>query len=169
MDKRIKRHLRPQDVVVLSTIQHLSPSQIAPIAGVSRQAVWKILQNEGVNTSKGPGGATRVKYECDFCGKPFEMTRARWRNSMKHFCSTTCYFASLENPRYHPWRQGQRLARAIISQYFEIPEGAVIHYKDGDERNNNLSNLAVYASQGDHMANHRNNHKSQPLWDGASL
>lgn len=167
MDKRIKRSLKPQDVVGLSIIQHLSPAQIAPMAGVSRQTVWKILKEQGINTSKGPGGATRVKYDCDFCGQPSEMTRARWRRNIKHYCSTECYFASLENPGYHPWKQGQRLARAIVSQYFPIPEKAVVHHKDGDNRNNDRSNLAVYASQDNHMNHHRNG-KSQPIWDGAN-
>ncbi len=165
MDKRVKSSLKPQDVVALATIQHLSPAQIAPIAGVTRQMIWKILRKQGMNTGKGPGGATRVNYECDFCGKPSETYRARWRNSIKHYCSEPCYFAAIENPGYHPWRQGQRLARAIVSQYFPLQDEHVVHHKDGDSRNNDRSNLAVYQSQSDHMNHHRNG-KAQPIWDG---
>jgi len=168
MDKRAKKSLKPQDVVVLYTIQHLSCAQIAPIAGVSRQWIWRILKTCGVDTGKGEGGATRVKFECDFCGKPSEMHRARWRSNIKHYCCEPCYFASLENPGYHPWRQGQRLARAIVSQYFNLQNGNVVHHKDGDNRNNDRSNLAIYQFQADHMNHHRNG-KAQPIWDGANL
>ena len=167
MDKRIKGSLKPQDVVVFYTVQHLSCAQIAPIAGISRQQVWKILKEQGINTSKGEGGATRVKYECDFCGKPSEMFRARYRNNIKHYCSPECYFAAIENPGYHPWRQGQRLARAIVAQYFDLQPDHVIHHKDGDNRNNDRSNLTVYSSQADHMNHHRNG-KAKPIWDGAN-
>ena len=164
----IKRLIKPQAVVVLYTVQHLSCAQIAPVAGISKQEVWKILKKQGVNTSKGEGGATRVKYECDFCGKSSEITRARWRNSTKHFCNESCYFASIEDPGYHPWRQGQRLARAIVSQYFTLQEGNVIHHKDGDSRNNDRSNLAVYRSQSDHMNHHRDS-KAEAIWDGSNI
>jgi hypothetical protein len=163
----IKRRLKPQDIVGLATIQHLPPSQIAPIAGISRQAVWKILRKQGVNTSKGPEGFTRVRYLCDFCGKPSEMTRARWRNTQKHYCSAACYYADLENPGYHPWRHGQRLARAIVSQYFHLEDGNVVHHKDGDSRNNDRSNLAVFQSQSDHIKHHRGQ-AVNPVWDGSN-
>jgi hypothetical protein len=167
MTMNIKRRLKPQDIVALATIQHLAPSQIAPIAGISRQAVWKALKRQGVITGKGPGGLTRVQYLCDFCGNPSEMTRARWRNSSKHFCCEACYFASLENPGYHPWRQGQRLARAIVSQYFHINDGNVVHHKNGDNHNNDRSNLAVFRSQSDHIKHHRGQ-SINPLWDGSN-
>ena len=163
MDKRVKSSLKPQDIVMLATVQHLTPSQIAPIAGISRQAVWKILKEQGVKTSKKE--AAWIKYECDFCGKPSRMTRGRWRNSIKHFCCDACYFASIENLGYHPWRQGQRLARAIVSKYFQLLDGNVVHHKDGDSRNNDRSNLAVFQSHSDHMNHHRNGN-AQPIWDG---
>lgn len=165
---RPKRLIKPQDVVGLYTVQHLSCAQIALIAGVCRQQIWKILQSKEVNTSKGKDGATWIKYLCNFCGKPSEMRRARWRNSEKHYCSNECYYASIENPGYHPWRQGQRLARAIVAQYFPLQPEHIPHHKDGDCRNNNLDNLAVYASHSDHLkATHHNNGNIKPIWDGA--
>ncbi len=164
----VKRLLKPQDIVVLATVQHLSPAMIAPIAGISRQAVWKILRDQGVNTSKGTGGATRVKYECSFCGKPCETERQRFRDSINHYCSKECYYADIENQNYHPWKQGRRLARAIVSQHFHLKDGNVVHHKDGDNRNNDRSNLAVYRSQADHVSSHRGG-KARPIWDGADL
>ncbi len=163
-----KSTLKPQDVVVLYTIQHLSCSQIAKIAGLSRQAIWKVLRFSGTNTSRGPGGGTRVMIECEFCGTKKEWTRSRWRHTNHHYCSPECYYAAIENPGYHPWRQGQRLAKAIVSQYFTLQEGNVIHHKDGDSRNNDRSNLAVYQSQSAHMKHHRGSN-TKPIWDGFNL
>ena len=164
MDARVKRSVKPQDIVVLYTVQHLSCSGISKLSGITRQEVWKILRSEGINTSKGKDGGTRVAVNCDFCGKEIQITRFKWRRSAKHFCSNACYFASIENPGYHPWRQGQRLARAIISQYFTLQEGNIVHHKDGDNRNNDRSNLAVYQSQANHMNHHRGG-KIKPIWE----
>ena len=164
-----KSLLKPQYIVALYRYKHLSMSEIALRASISRTAVWKILQQKGVNTHKGPDGGTRVKVTCDFCGKVFEWTRSRWRNSISHihrYCSTECYYAAIENPGYRPWRQGQRLARAIINQYFSLQEGNIVHHKDGDGRNNDRSNFMVFASQADHMAYHRGR-EVKPLWDGS--
>jgi len=170
MPTHIKRTIKPQHIVSLALVQHLSPSQIAKLAGVCRQQIWKILKQAGVSTNKGSGGATRVQYNCDFCGKPTEVTRARWRKSIKHFCCEECYFSSLENLGYHPWRQGQRLARAIIAQYFPIQPEHIPHHKDGDCRNNNLINLCVYVSQADHIkATHHKNSTIKPIWDGTNI
>jgi len=166
---KAKRLIKPQDVVSLYTIQHLSCAQIAPIAGICRQEVWKILKKQGVNTGKGEGGATRVQYNCDFCGKESQITRARWRNSEKHYCSTNCYFASLENPHYYQSRQGQRIARAIVNQYFRLEPEHIVHHKDGNTRHNDLINLAVYTSHSEHLkATHHHNGNIKPIWDGAS-
>lgn len=164
-----KSLLKPQHIVDLATIQHLSPSQIAEIAGISRQQIWKTLRDNGVNTSKGPGGLTRVRYSCDFCGNLAEMNRARWRKSKEHFCSSDCYYASRENPGYHPWRQGQRLARAIVNQYIRLDPDNVVHHKDDDNHNNDRANLAVYASQSDHLKHHHNKGSVIPIWDGATV
>jgi len=162
----IKRTLKTQDIVVLATVQHLSPSQIATLAHISRQAVWKILKEQGVKTGKGQGGATRVIFECDFCGKLCELTRAKWRSTVHHYCSTECYYASVENPHYFQSRQGQRIARAIVNQHFSLESSHVVHHKDGDTRNNNLDNLAVYSSHADHIkATHHRNSKIKPIWE----
>ncbi len=168
MDNRRKCALKPQDVVAMATIQHLSPAQISNLVGISRQRVWKILKKSGVNTSKGPGGITWVKCICPFCGKEFEIRRERWRNSEQHFCSKECYYASRENPGYHPWRQGQRLAKAIVSQYFHLEPENIVHHKDGNNRNNDRSNLLVFANHSDHMKFHHGKNHVEPIWDGGA-
>lgn len=163
-----KNYIKTQDIVAMHQVQHLSSCQIEKLIGMSRQAIIKRLHSAGINTGKGIGGATRISFNCDFCGRPSETARSRWRKSLKHFCSQECYFASIENPGYHPWRPGQRLAKALVAQYFNLQEGHIIHHKDGDNRNNNLANLAVYRSQSEHMNHHRKG-KAKPIWDGAKI
>lgn len=164
-----KSTLKPQDIVVLATNQHLSPSQIAKLAGVSRQQVWKTLKKAGVSTHKGPGGLTWVECRCNFCGKTFEIRRCRWRQSIEHFCSNECYYASRENPNYYQWRHGTRLARVVIAQYFPIQPDHVVHHIDGDDRNNDRSNLMVFANHSDHLKYHHGENHVVPLWDGSQL
>jgi len=158
-----KRHIKTQDIVVMYTIQHLSSCEIQRLLGMSRTSIMKRLRNAGATTDQGEW----VNVICDFCGTQYRLVRSRWRKTEKHYCKAECYYAAIENPGYHPWRQGQRLARAVISQYFSIQPEHIPHHKDGDCRNNNLNNLMVYASQSDHIkATHHNNKNIKPLWDG---
>ena len=103
---------------------------------------------------------------CGHCGILLGLYCKSWGLEGKRYCNQACYMASLYNPGYKPWRQGQRLARAIVSQYFVLPEGAIVHHKDGDNRNNDRANLAVYAGNGDHVRAHRTRKSVLPLWDG---
>lgn len=159
------KSVKTQDVVAWYTRDHLTLEQIAKLTGMSRQGVFKRLKVVGVKREDG----TWVKVECSFCGNPTRKRRGFWRKSEKHYCNPDCYFADLENPGYHPWRQGQRLARALVSQYFSIPEGAIVHHKDGNNRNNDRANLQVLASQGDHVKAHRTSKPVKILWDGAAI
>ena len=97
-------------------------------------------------------GATTV--ECAFCGREFSRFRTRASKTMADYCNTECYHASRENPNYVPWRHGQRLARAIVAQHIRLTYDMVIHHVDGNNRNNDLSNLVVFASQSDHIKYH---------------
>ena len=147
------------------TQDHLTLREIATRVGISHAAVWKRLKVAGIQRESG----TWVKVACSFCGAQIRKHRANWRKSEKHYCRPACYYADLESHGYKPWRQGQRLARAIVSQYFIIPEAAVVHHKDGDNRNNDKANLLVLASQGDHIKAHRTSKPIAMLWDGASV
>ena len=153
-----------QHIVGLYTDKHLTLQQIGDQVGMTRQGVLKRLRVAGVGREQG----TWVEVVCSFCGADIRKRRAQWRKSEKYYCRPACYHAALENPGYKPWRQGQRLARALIEQYYRIPEGAIVHHKDGDDRNNDRANLQVLASQADHLRVHRKNGEGVvPLWDGA--
>ena len=163
--KRIK--LPIEEIKSLYLTHHLAPAQIAILAGVTRQAIWKALKKEGVDTSKDKG--CNIECTCDYCGKPIKKTRAYWRRHSQHFCCDEHYYASRCNPNYSQWRQGQRLARAIVSQYFRLEKENVVHHKNGDNRNNDKSNLAIFLNQSEHMRYHHGKSKVNPIWDGSSL
>jgi hypothetical protein len=60
---------------------------------------------------------------------------------------------------------GRREARRLVSQYFELKPGYVVHHHDANETNNALKNLAVFAAQEDHMQ-YEWGGKVKPIWDG---
>lgn len=156
----LKIPVSTQHLVVLFTREHLNLRQIAARVGMSHTAVSKRLHKAGVSASAG----TQPTLECEFCGRPYRVPRCRARKS--RFCTPECYHASLESSGYKPWRHGQRLARAIIAQYHRFNEGEIVHHVDGDDRNNDLANLEVYASQSDHLATHRDHRPVEPVWKG---
>ena len=158
------KSVKTQDIVVWYTRDHLTLEQIGKLTGMTRQGVYKRLKTVGIKREQG----TWVEVNCAFCGVGFRKRRASWRKVEKSYCNEACYHAALENSGYKPWRQGQRLARALVSQYFSIPEGAIVHHKDDDDRNNDKANLQVLASQGDHVRVHRTSKEVEVLWDGAS-
>lgn len=157
------RKLEPLQVVVLYTSQHLTCEEIGKLHGVSRAAVYACLKRAGVTREQG----SWVDVVCAFCGTPGRKRRRQWRQRLQNFCNQECYFASLEAHNYRPWRQGSRIARALVAQLFPLQIEHIVHHKDGDNHNNDRANLAVYASQADHMAHHRGR-KVEPLWDGAA-
>ena len=159
-----KKPVETQHVVALYTQDHLTLREIAGKVGMTHAGVWKRLRAAGIEREAG----TWVKGLCSFCGERTRHQRSVWRRGEKHYCRAACYYADLESHGYKPWRHGQRLARAIVSQYFQIPEGAIVHHKDGDNRNNDKANLAVYAGNGDHVRVHRTGKPVVALWDGAS-
>lgn len=159
------RHIKTQDLVAWYIDGHFTLRQIAKLSGISPPAVHKRLARAGITREQG----TWVTVKCDMCGKDFRKHRAYWRRSIEHYCNRECQAASMESPGYKPWRQGQRLARAIVAQYRRLEPGEIVHHKDGDDRNNDRSNLAVYASNSDHIKAHHGKSRVEPIWDGASV
>ncbi len=151
-------------LVKLYTLEHLTLRKIAAQVGMSAQAVRLRLIDEGVKAKQG----TWVKRDCHYCGKQIEVRRGASRRVRRSFCNSECYYASLEGERYKPWRQGCRIARAIVAQYFTLDREHVVHHEDRDNRNNDRSNLRVFANQSDHAAYHRGQ-AIQPIWDGSLL
>lgn len=157
-----RKPIKTQDVVVMYEDQHLSLRAIGAIVGLSGAGVRRRLNKAGVNTAKG----RRIPTDCAFCGKDLALRRCEIKRSRKHYCHRDCYFADIENAGgFKPWRHGMRLARAVVSQHYRIPPDAVVHHVDGNNRNNNLDNLSVYASNSDHLSAHRGG-KALPIWEG---
>ena len=160
-----QNRLKTQDIVVMYTQQHLTMRQIAKLCGLSAAAVLKRLRSVGITSSQGEW----VNTQCGFCGKDLKVRRAKARKNIENYCSTSCYAGSRANPNFHYWRHGTRLARLIVGMYFKLTPEMIVHHKDGDDRNNNLTNLAVFANQSDHMKHHHGKRAVTFIWDGAIL
>lgn len=165
--KSMLKKLSIQEIVKLYTVDHLTMEQIGEICGVTRQAIWRRLKKAGIKAEDGEW----LEFKCEVCKKTVKIRRCenRMRKGAR-FCSKECYFQSIKNPGYKEWRQGQRIARYIVSKYFNLSNyrKAVIHHKDGGCRNNALSNLVVFASQSEHMAHHRGK-TVKPIFDGCKV
>lgn len=144
---------------------HMKINKIAEIAGVTRQGVWKRLKKLGLHVDR----HGTVTVSCAFCGHELKRFRTRASKLYSNYCNQECYFASRENPNYVPWRRGQHLARAIAAQHIKLTHETVVHHKDTNNKNNDLSNLMVFANQGDHMKYHHGKSNVRPLWDGSQI
>jgi hypothetical protein len=159
-------------IVTMYVGEHKSAGMIADIVGkVTRQGIWKILRRNGVDTRKRHG--TRVKVNCDFCNKDFELRRCEWRNRKKHkFCSHKCYCDYFRTTSSYYWRHGCRIGRLelapVLKEIYGIVPEFVIHHKDGDDRNNNRGNLMAFPNQSDHLKFHRGG-IACTLLDGANF
>jgi len=133
---------------------------------VSRQAIHKFLKKRGVDTSK-----RQLKVECHWCEKVFDRTKGRIRSQKYHFCSIDCYYSFMHQIgiNYKPNRHGQRVGRAKVSEFFELLPGMVVHHEDGNNMNNQIENLKVFANNGDHTRYHRWVNKAEPIWDGSKI
>lgn len=148
-------------LVKLYTVDHLTLREIGLRVKMSAAGVKKRLAAAGITSEQGE----HCKVVCGFCGKEFDRTRKRAKAVGNKYCTTTCYGAAITSPQSYLWRHGQRLARLIVAQHFTLQPEHVVHHIDGDNRNNDRSNLAVYASQADHTRNHRGG-QVLPVWSG---
>lgn len=169
----MRKDVSTQDLVVWMNEEKLPITEIESKTGMSRQGIWKRLRRAGAFIKRSaPGGAPgkRVTRDCFFCGKPVTRYTKRLirENQINVFCSQDCYSASLEQHPYEEWRQGSRLARAIVAQHFPLLPVYIVHHKDGNQRNNNLANLSVFENQADHIAHHRGR-TVIPLFDGSTI
>lgn len=132
---------------------------------VSRQAIWKMLRKAEVKTSK-----RKIKVLCSVCGKEIYRGKARIRNQKNHFCSWECWKAFLEAGNGFPYiqnRNGQKIARAIVSEYFKLESGNIVHHENRDDLDNRPENLKVFCNQGDHIKYHRG-FDIEPIWEGGN-
>ena len=176
-----------KDIIEAYTIDLWSMEEIAKVVHVSKHAIWKLLRKHGVDTSK-----HKITVSCAVCGAPVERTRKRVRNQLNHFCNTDCYSAFLDAGKtsYANSGNSSRIARSVVSQWFELKEGNVVHHEDRNRFNNSRYNLRVFANQGDHIRYHHKtrdeNHNKittphramqarhglgfdvEPIWNGAN-
>src|SRR3990167_6670628 len=147
----------------LYTKDHLTLRQIAVKVGISATAVSGRLTRIGVTAKDG----VWITRRCAYCGEPVQRPRSRSRGKLRVFCNDEHYYALLGDSGYTPWRHGSRLARAIVAQHFDLQPEQIVHHKDGDQRHNDLSNLAGSASHANHMG-HRRGRQGAAVWEGAS-
>ena len=171
----MKIHQKDKVDIIKSYTINLEPMKdIAKRYEVTRQAIHKLLRKEGVKTAKGLNN-TRFEVTCIACNKMFIRNRAYIRNHRHIFCSYECYYAFIEANQsriYNQSRQGQRIARTKVSQFFNLQGSHIVHHEDGNQFNNSLDNLRVFLSQGDHIRYHRwskDGTDVEPIWDGRNL
>lgn len=169
----MSKHLSPKQRVdiINDYLNNLTPMIfLAKQYNVTRQAVWKIIKQAGIDA----GEQGTLWITCDACGNEFKRLRHKIRKQKNHFCSLECYYAFLEAGRnggaYVNNRQGQRIARAKVSEYFDLQPRHVVHHIDRNTLNNDPHNLMVFRNQGDHVRYHRlGADYVQPIWDGRDL
>jgi len=133
--------------------KHLTLDEIGKIYEKSRQRIWQLVKQAGIATDT----AERFKVHCPVCDIEFETTRARYRNTALHYCSTDCYQAHrLSCSSYTPSRTGQRHAKAVLEAHLgrELQGKECIHHLDGNCLNNSIDNLILFASHAEHIRYH---------------
>ena len=135
----------------------------------TRQGIYKVLRVNSIN----PNDYGRIKVSCTACGCESMRTRSQIRHRKHLFCDNECYMAyveSMQNGSYSQSRQGQRVGRSVVSAYFDMQPGQVVHHEDRNTMNNLPNNLKVFANQGDHVRHHRwakDGVEVKPVWDGS--
>jgi predicted RNA-binding Zn-ribbon protein involved in translation (DUF1610 family) len=152
-----------QDIITRYVVHHERAQTIADKYHVTRQGIYKTLQRNGIDTAK----SQRVLRICPTCGSEVLVRRGRARKHDKSFCSDDCYMAYLEalGDGYIESNYHCREARKIVSQYFCLQDGHIVHHEDKNQTHNGTWNLRVFAGQGDHIRYHRG-FKVEALWNG---
>ena len=149
---------------IIARYESLEPMvDIAKRYKVTRCRIYQILKAHGVDTTK-----KKCQLTCPSCGETFFRTKAKVRNNKTvNYCSVECYTAGLEANRIGILsRQGQRVGRREVAKHFDLQEGNVVHHVDGNNLNNHITNLVVFATQSDHLRYHRSA-STTPIWSSA--
>ena len=154
-------------VYIIIAYQELTPmAQLAKKFNVTRQAIYKILKQAGIDTSK-----QGLSVSCTTCGKELVRDKFQIRKQKNHFCDRDCYTAFLQAGNGFPYiqsRHGQRIARSLVSKHFDLKENYIVHHENRNCLDNRLKNLMVFRNQGDHIRYHRG-FDVEPVWNGALI
>jgi hypothetical protein len=133
-------------------------------AGVSRIALYKRLRRVGVPLTR---TAAPRWYKCSQCGKRYRRQRRAADKAIARLCSMACYVAKMhsDGAGYNQWRHGQRIGRRVVAAVYALQPGNVVHHHDRDNRNNAIGNLAVFATNSDHISFHKGG-SGRTIWDG---
>ena len=162
-----KPQLDEAEIVERYSVKLERMSTIAATAGITRQSVWYILHRNGVDTPK----VSQMEVSCTLCGKVFKRTKGRVRQTKQPFCTERCYWTWLERGNgntYIDKSNGRKKAGGLVSKYFNLVPGYIVHHEDRDQGNNNLDNLKVFACAGDHLRYHRG-FRVPILFEGSSV
>ncbi len=166
MVKRVTLTLRQKVDIIKAYENELTPMiELARTYGITRQGVYMVLKRAGVDTKN-----QLIPVSCAVCHKELLRNRARIRRQLNHFCGHPCYSAFISNGKPHGyWREekgtSSRLARSVVSQYFQLQQGHTVHHENQNRFDNSPKNLRVFANSGDHARHHRG-FDVQPIWDG---
>jgi len=142
-------------------VEHLTMREIGRLEGVTGAAICRRIKAMGIHRS----AATQITSTCTSCKQSFIAARNRVRRFRNVYCSKACYIASRRNPHFKPSRHGLRRSRAVVAGVFALQPAHVVHHVDGNQKNANLLNLWVFASQADHIAYHHGS-LATPIWRG---
>ena len=134
--------------------------RIADRYGVTKEAISLYCSRTRTRTNAPSTLAT-----CESCKKEVIVSGDR-RKRIRYFCSQKCYHDWYAFAGSWVWRQGQRIARARVQKHFSLGPHNVVHHLDRDNRNNDLSNLWVFATSSEHMSFHRGG-EGKPIWKGS--
>lgn len=153
------------DIVEAYTIQLEPMISIAKRYAVTRAAVYQIIKQAGVDTSKG-----LIQVSCTTCGAAIMRPKCRIRKQLNHFCNQDCHasYLSAGKPKWHHMLEtgnSSRVARSVVSQYFALQADHVVHHENHNRFDNLLPNLRVFACHGDHIRYHHG-FDVEPIWDG---
>lgn len=138
--------------------------------GITRSGIYSILHAAGVSTRYEVSAHIKTTCDNEACGKEIDVVRSVYRKRLRNFCKSDCYYEWLnrENKK-HPLvsnRQGMRVAKKVVeSTGFFVDYGMVVHHEDRNNLNNELHNLRVFKSNGEHVQYHRGG-GTIPIWDG---
>lgn len=147
-----------QQLINLYKNQGLTLRQIAKKYKVSHQNIHQRLKRLGIIKND-----LRVQVNCDSCGKIKQISVSRSKKQQKHYCNMTCLAISKEKGHYKIWKREQKISRVEVGKHFKLVPEYVVDYVDGDNKNNDISNLVVYASEEERIKA-KQGHKVIPMW-----